>query len=109
MSTARFIRTTHKNGQFHSFPPEAHQFWREHGVIVGQVLRPECALTFAELAAACQEHALEQLLPNTRLPLDEQYLAWVLVKLLEYGLAETVTQTNPSRLSASTNQTLLTG
>lgn len=90
MSTTRFIRTTHNNGQFHSFPPEAHQFWREHGVIVGEVLRLECALTFAELAAACQEQALEQVLPDTLLPQDEQHLAWVLVRLLEYGMAETV-------------------
>jgi hypothetical protein len=96
MPTTRFIRTTHQDGQFRSFPSEALQFWREHGSFVGEVLRPECALTLAELAAACQEQTLEQSLPGTLLPLDEQYLAWVLVRLLEYGLAETVTQTNPS-------------
>ena len=44
-----FIRTTHENGQFRSFPPEAHPFWREQGVIVGVVLRPECALTLLNL------------------------------------------------------------
>ncbi len=56
MPITRFIRTTHNNGQFRSFPPEAIHFWREQGVIVGEVLRPECALTFAELAAASQRH-----------------------------------------------------
>ncbi len=53
MPSIRIIRTTHENGQFRSFPPEAHPFWREQGVIVGEVLRSECTLTLAELAAAC--------------------------------------------------------
>jgi hypothetical protein len=90
MPTTRFIRTTHENGQFRSFPPEAHQFWREQGVIVGEILRPECALTFAELAAACQEYAREHATAEVPLPLDKTYIAWVLVRLLEYGMAETV-------------------
>ncbi len=40
MPTNRFIRTTHENGQFRPFAPEAHPFWREHDASVGEVLRP---------------------------------------------------------------------
>lgn len=91
MPTIRFIRTTHQNGHFRLFPPEALQFWREHGSLVGQVLRPESALTFAELAAACQENVTA----DFSLPLDETYIAWVLIKLLEYGMAATVPSDSP--------------
>ena len=84
MPTTHFIRTTHQNGQFRSFPPEALQFWREHGSLVGQLLRLECALTFAELAAACQENVAPDV------TLDEKYIAWVLIKLLEHGMAAAV-------------------
>ncbi len=55
MTITRFIRTTHENGAFRSFPSEALEFWRTQGVIVGDVIRSECAMTFAEIAAACQE------------------------------------------------------
>lgn len=91
MPTIRFTNTTHQNGQFRSFPPDALQFWREHGSLVGLVLRPECALTFAELAAACQEIVTADI----SLPLDETYIAWVLIKLLEYGMAAAVPSDSP--------------
>ncbi len=84
MPTFRFIRITHQNDQIRSFPPEAHPFWREQGVIVGKVLRPECALTFAELAAACQRHTPPQISPVTLLPPGETCLAWGLVTWLEW-------------------------
>ncbi len=83
MPSIRIIRTTHENGQFRSFAPEAHPFWREQGVTVGEVLRPECALTFAELAAACQRHTPQQISPATLLPPGETWLAWGLVTWLE--------------------------
>ncbi len=86
MTITRFIRTTHENGTFRSFPPEALEFWRTQGVIVGEVIRPECAMTFAEIAAACQEIALEYPEDQKLLPLGEMYIAWILVKLLEYGM-----------------------
>lgn len=86
MASTRFIRTTHENGTFRSFPPEALEFWRTQGVIVGDVIRSECAMTFAEIAAACQEAALDAPQDHTHLPLDESYLAWVLVRLVEYGM-----------------------
>lgn len=86
MTSTRFIRTTHENGTFRSFPPEALEFWRTQGVIVGETLRPECAMTFPEIAAACQEIALEYPEDQKLLPLDEMYIAWILVRLLEYGM-----------------------
>lgn len=86
MTRTRFIRTTHENGTFRSFPPESLEFWRTQGVIVGEVIRSECAMTFAEIAAACQEMALEHPEDHTHLPLDEAQIAWILVKLLEYGM-----------------------
>ncbi len=57
------------------FPPEALPFWREHGASVGEVLRPKCALTLAELAAACQEHTPQQISAATLLPPGETWLA----------------------------------
>ena len=86
MTIARFVRTTHENGTFRSFAPEALEFWRTQGVIVGEVIRSECAMTFAEIAAACQEMTLEHPEDHTHLPLDEMYIAWILVRLLEYGM-----------------------
>ena len=97
MTITRFIRTTHENGTFRSFPPEALEFWRTQGVIVGEVIRLECAMTFAEIAAACQEIALEYPEEHRFLPLDEGYVAWVLVKLLEYGMVGVIAR--PSRES----------
>ncbi len=58
MPITRFIRTTHNNGQFRSFPPEAIHFWREQGVIVGEVLRPECALTFGTRGREPEAHSV---------------------------------------------------
>lgn len=95
MTIARFVRTTHENGTFRSFAPEALEFWRTQGVIVGEVIRSECAMTFAEIAAACQEAALDAPQDHTHLPLDESYLAWVLVKLLEFGMVEVVARPSP--------------
>lgn len=86
MTITRFIRTTHENGTFRSFPSEALEFWRTQGVIVSETLRPECAMTFAEIAAACQEMALEHPEDHTHLPLDEAQIAWILMKFLEYEM-----------------------
>lgn len=86
MTSTRFIRTTHENGTFRSFSPEALEFWRTQGVIVGEVIRSECAMTFAEIAAACQEVTLEHPEDHSHLPLDEMCIAWILVRLLEYGM-----------------------
>lgn len=88
MPVVRFICTTHANGMFRSFPSDALEFWRTQGMIVGEVMRSECAMSFAEIAAACQEAALDAPQDHTHLPLDESYLAWVLVKLLEFGMVE---------------------
>jgi len=97
MTITRFIRTTHENGTFRSFPPEVLEFWRMQGAIVGDVIRSECGMTFAEIAAACQEQALEHPEEHRFLPLDEGYVAWVLVKLLEYGMVGVIA--GPSRES----------
>jgi hypothetical protein len=90
MSCIRFIRTTHHNGIHRLFSAEALQFWREYGATVGEVLRPETPLTLTEIVTACQEYVLE--FPQfTLYPiLNEQHIAWCLIKLIEYGMVGVV-------------------
>jgi len=38
-----------RNGRWRTFSPEARHFWRLHGGLILSLLRPETALTFAEL------------------------------------------------------------
>lgn len=55
MSATRFIRTTHQNGQFRSFLPEAIQFWGEHGAKVGVItprMRPNLCGTRGRVSEA---------------------------------------------------------
>ena len=59
MPTFPLICTTRENRHSALSPQKPPPFWREQGVIVGEVLRPEGALTWAELAAACQRHTLQ--------------------------------------------------
>jgi hypothetical protein len=89
MTYIQFIRVTHHEGYHRSFSAEAMQFWREHGAIVGEILRAECPMTFSEIVVACQESALEYPEVVPALPLDEAYLAWCLIRLLEYGMVTT--------------------
>lgn len=91
MTQVKFIRTTHEDGRWQSFPPEACRFWREQGATVGEVLRPETPSTFAEIVIASQETALEYPESGLFLTLDEKHVAWCLIKLLEYGMAGVVT------------------
>lgn len=73
-----------------SFPPEAWQFWREHGAVVGEALRPETPLTLAEIVTASREYALEGQEPGLSQILDEERIAWCLIKLLQHGMAGVV-------------------
>lgn len=85
----RFIRTTHENGRWRHFPPEARHFWRLHGGLILSLLRPETALTFAELLQACRDYASEHLADGC----PEQnggYVAWVLVHLIRFGMVTAV-------------------
>jgi hypothetical protein len=87
----KFIRTTHDaDGQWQPFAPAAWQFWRTHGCSIGEVIRSETALTFTEIAAACQEFALEQQPYGSQLEANEGYVAWCLVQLLEFGMVQAV-------------------
>ena len=90
MAKVMFIRTTHENGRCRSFPPEAWQFWREHGAAVGVILRPESPLTLAEIITASREYALEY--PESGGPADltDEYVAWCLLKLCKAGMAAVV-------------------
>lgn len=98
MTQVKFIRTTHEDGHWRSFPPEAWEFWREHGAIVGEVLRPETPLTFAQVVTASREYALEYPESGLFLTLDEEHVAWCLIKLLEYGMAGVVAEiVNPTQ------------
>jgi hypothetical protein len=88
----QFIRSTHHEGYHRSFSAEAMQFWREQGAIVGETLRAECPMTFAEIVVACREYAhdIPEMVPS--LPLDEAYIAWCLIKLVEYGMVRAITE-----------------
>lgn len=98
MTEVQFMRTTHEDGRFRSFSVEAMQFWREHGAIVGDVLRIEEAITFAEIVVASREHAFEYPESERYLALDEPYIAWCLIRLLEFGMAELVLVSDCKRL-----------
>ena len=94
MTQVKFIRTTHDhNGRCRSFPAEAWQFWREHGAVVGEVLRAEILMTFAEIVTAGQEYALEHPESGLCSTLDEGHVAWCLIELLQYGMAGVVVET----------------
>ncbi len=93
MTRVKFVRTTHANGRCQSQSIEAMTFWQEHGAIVGETLRSESPMTLSEIVIASQEYALEYPESSPILPLDETYIAWCLVKLLEHGLASVVATT----------------
>lgn len=90
MNTLRFVRTTHINGQMRSFPRKARQFWYSTGGIIGELVRPETPMTLAEIAAACQEAAFDTIADGPHPEMDETYVAWCLVKLIEYGMVAPV-------------------
>lgn len=96
MSQVRYVRTTHENGRFLPFPTQAYQFWREYGWIVGEVLRLEQGMTFAEIVVACEEYLLEHPESALLLPAEEPHFAWCLIKLLELGMARVVTEPGDS-------------
>lgn len=88
--TVQFIRTTHENGRFRHYPPEALNFWQQHGSVIGSVLRPETPLTFPELITACQEYTFEHISDGPQPETISGYVAWVLVHLMHYGMVATV-------------------
>ena len=90
MAQVKFIRSTHENGRFRPFPTEAYQFWRDHGWVVGEVLRLETGMAFSEIVLASQEYLLDHPESQVLLPVSEAYLAWCLIKLLECGMAGVV-------------------
>lgn len=93
----KFIRTTHdNNGRCRSFSPEAWQFWWEHGAIVGEALRPKTPLTLAEIVTASREYALEGQESGLSQILDEERIAWCLIKLLQYDMVGIVFETMPT-------------
>lgn len=90
MKQVTFVRTTHEDGRWRPFPPDACLFWREHGAVVGENLRAGTPLTFAEVVTASREYAFEYMEPDLVLKLDEAYIAWCLIKLLEHDMAGVV-------------------
>lgn len=88
--SVQFIRTTHENGRFRHFSPEALSFWQQHGGVIGAVLRPETSLTFPELIVACREYAFEHITDGPHPETISGYVAWVLVHLMHYGMVATV-------------------
>jgi hypothetical protein len=92
MAQVKFVRSTHEGVRFHPFSTEAYQFWRDHGWVVGEVLRPEQGMTFSEIVSASREYLLDHPESEMLLPVREAYLAWCLIKLLEYGMAGVVAE-----------------
>ena len=96
MKPLRFVRTTDIHGQICSFPHEAWQFWYSTGGIVGELVRPETPMTLAEIAAACQESAFDTIADGPHPEKNEAYVAWCLVKLMEYGMVAPVLMPVPT-------------
>ncbi len=90
MKPLHFVRTTHVNGKMRSFPRQAWQFWYRTGGIVGELVRPETPMTLAEIAAACQESAFDTIADGDHPETNEAFVAWCLVKLMEYGMVAPV-------------------
>jgi hypothetical protein len=87
----KFIRTTHDaGGQLRPFPSAAWQFWQEHGQTAGQLLRPETPLTFDEFLLAAAEQAFECITDGPQPTSDAAYLAWCLLRLVEFGMAAVI-------------------
>ena len=95
MKSVQFIRTTHdQNGRWLTFPPAATVFWQQHGGVIGIQLRHEQPLTLAQLLIGCNEYADEHITDGDHPERQRGYVAWVLVHLLQWGMAATAT---PSR------------
>jgi len=98
----QFLRATQTNGRFdthsdgRSLPlsPEAFAFWQEHGAVIASLLRPETPLPLSAIVEAYAEYQLEH--PEGGVDVgadadaDEVYVAWALLKLVSYGLAQVV-------------------
>jgi len=92
MKSVQFIRTTHdQNGRWHPFPPAATAFWQQHGGVIGIQLRPEQPLSFAQLLVGCNEYADEYITDGNHPERNRGYVAWVLVHLLQWGMAAITT------------------
>jgi hypothetical protein len=91
MTQCLFIRNTHdRNGRARPLSPEAWQFWQLQGGVVGSVLRHETPLPLSDIVEACLDLVEEQADSGPHLEENEQYVAWCLVKLVEYDLAAIV-------------------
>ena len=96
MTQCLFIRNTHdRNGRARLLTPRAWQFWQQQGHIVGSILRPETPLPLPAIVEACLELTEEQADCGPFPEENEQYVAWCLLKLVEYDLAAIVLPTAP--------------
>ena len=100
----QFLRATQTNGRFdphsdgRSLPlsPEAFAFWQEHGAVIANLLRPETPLPLSAVVEAYAEYQLEHpeggvdVGADAGADVDEVYVAWALLKLVSYGLAQVV-------------------
>ena len=100
----QFLRVTQTNGRFdthsdgRSLPlsTEAFTFWQEHGAVIANLLRPETPLPLSAVVEAYAEYQLEHpeggvdVGADAGADVDEVYVAWALLKLVSYGLAQVV-------------------
>ena len=89
----KFLRVTHgtpNNGAFRPLSPEAFAFWQEHGAVIANLLRLETPLPLSAIVEAYADYQLAHPEGGVDLAVDDAYVAWVLLKLVEYGLATAV-------------------
>ena len=98
----QFLRATqandridpHSDGRSLPLSPEAFAFWQEHGAVIANLLRPETPLPLSAVVEAYAEYQLEHpeggVGADAGADVDEVYVAWALLKLVSYGLAQVV-------------------
>lgn len=90
MAQVKFILTMAEDGRCRSFSQAAWQIWQSHGSLVGPVLRPESALTLAEILVACREYLHDYPESGTDADLNEAYIASCLLELCQVGMVAIV-------------------
>lgn len=88
MKKVKFIRAIYE-GEGNSLvrPVKVYHFLTHHGWLVTDVMRYEEGMTFSEIVQACFE-LLEEYPSRYPENVEEPYIAWCLIKLIEFGMVE---------------------
>lgn len=88
MEKIKFIRAVvEADGSTRIHPMEAYLFLLHHGWLVADVMRYEEGMTFNEIVQASFE-LLEEYPSRFPSNVQEPYIAWCLIKLMEFGMVE---------------------